>query len=233
MNFERDDVFTGLFVLIGTILSLGTISVILGYNLLENQNTYILRLEQLAGVKKGTKIRIKNFNVGQVDEVIPIYGSSDIFFKAKIRINKGLVLYRNTQINISKTNVIGDSILDIVQPISRKYPLKSGSTIFAHKIVNLDEMLNKVSEILTNLNTMIKDFNSIAGSSSNVAKMLLNNLNQTVLKTNTILDGTSEDIIDTLRNINKTSKTLRNFANTVSKDPWILLQKNDSKKALP
>lgn len=222
MKATKDDVFTGLFVLIGIILALGTVVFLFGYHLLEDKTTYLVRMEKLGGVKKGTFVKLKNYTVGEVSEVIPIYGN-DIYFKAYIKIDSALQLYRGTKLNITNQNVIGDTIMEIIPSKERKSLLKEGDTIYAGNIINLDEMIAHISSAVANISELIESFSDMADTNKNSVKMLLFNLNTSIIKVNHILDSSSVEIPAILENVRKTTESMERLSKQIEKNPWSLM----------
>ncbi len=235
MKVNKDDIFTGLFVVVGLILAIATVTFLFGYHLMDNRLSYLVRMEKLGGVKKGTAVRLKNFSVGEVTDVIPIYGD-DIYFKAIISVDSGLQLYRGTRLNISNQNVIGDTIMEIMPSSERKYLLQNGDTLYAGNIVNLDEMINHISSAVANVSELIASFSNMADVNKNSVKMLLLNLNSSIVKVNHILDSSSVEIPAILTNVRKTTESLERLSKQIEKNPWsIMTEPGGSKKptALP
>lgn len=237
MKFQRDDIFTGLFVLIGSILAIVTLLSLLGYHVFENRVEYVMRMREIAGVQKGTVIKLKDYTVGKVLSVEPIYGAS-IFFKAQVSIDKDLVLYRGTKLNITKQNVIGDTVIVLYPSFEKKHRLKPGQTLFATNIVNLDAMVTKISDLITNIGTMVGEFGKIAGSSRGSVRNSLKNLNLLLERSNRVLANSEASLVESIRNIAKTTATLDRFAKKVEKNPWVILERpnrrrNQTQSALP
>ena len=227
MKFERNDIFTGLFVLVGTVFGLSVLLFIAGYNLLDDRTEYWVRFEKLAGVKKGTQIKIKNFTIGEVKDVLPIYGS-DLQFKARVLINKEFKIYQGTKVNITNQNVIGDAVLDILPSLSKKYVLKRDDTLFATNIVNLEQMVTQISNLVGTINRLVETFATLAGDNKNDVKMLLTNLNGSIAKVNGLLDSSQGEIVAIMRNIRSTSGTLDKFTKELADNPWKVLDKRPS-----
>lgn len=227
MKFERHDIFTGLFVLVGTVFGLSVLLFIAGYNLLDDRTEYWVRFERLAGVKKGTQIKIKNFTIGEVKDVLPIYGS-DLQFKARVLINKEFKIYQGTKVNITNQNVIGDAVLDILPSLSKKYVLKRDDTLFATNIVNLEQMVTQISNLVGTINRLVETFATLAGDNKNDVKMLLTNLNGSIAKVNGLLDSSQGEIVAIMRNIRSTSGTLDKFTKELADNPWKVLDKRPS-----
>ncbi len=227
MKFERNDIFTGLFVLVGTVFGLSVLLFIAGYNLLDDRTEYWVRFEKLAGVKKGTQIKIKNFTIGEVKDVLPIYGS-DLQFKARVLINKEFKIYQGTKVNITNQNVIGDAVLDILPSLSKKYVLKRDDTLFATNIVNLEQMVTQISNLVGTINRLVETFATLAGDNKNDVKMLLTNLNGSIAKVNGLLDSSQGEIVAIMRNIRSTSGTLDKFTKELAENPWKVLDKRPS-----
>jgi ABC-type transporter Mla subunit MlaD len=227
MKFERHDIFTGLFVLVGTVFGLSVLLFIAGYNLLDDRTEYWVRFERLAGVKKGTQIKIKNFTIGEVKDVLPIYGS-DLQFKARVLINKEFKIYQGTKVNITNQNVIGDAVLDILPSLSKKYVLKRDDTLFATNIVNLEQMVTQISNLVGTINRLVETFATLAGDNKNDVKMLLTNLNGSIAKVNGLLDSSQGEIVAIMRNIRSTSGTLDKFTKELAENPWKVLDKRPS-----
>lgn len=230
MRLQKNDFLTGIFVIVGTVLGVSTVLVIAAYNLVSNRAEYVLRLDKLSGIKKGTQIRVKNYTVGEVEEVVPIYGTN-LTFKAQIFVDRSLILYRGTRVNITNLNVIGDTVIELLPALKGKYRLKEGDNLFATNITNLDVMVEKVGNILTTVESAIANFSDVAGNSKGDLKAILVNLNQTVMKVNTILGASQKEIILTMRNIRKTSETLESFSKEIANNPWRIMQKREPSSA--
>lgn len=226
---QKYDIFTGFFILIGLGATILTLLMIIAYNVISDRERYILRMERLAGVKKGTQIRIKNFPVGEVGKVIPIYGSS-VYFKAEIYIDRELSLYKGTRVNITNQNVIGDTVIELYPVTHGKYRLKRGDTLFATNIVNLDEMLTKISTLVDNVNIVVESFSDISGESGLQLRVLLANLNRSILRVNSMLASSEGDMLAILRNLTSTTATLDSFTKEFAADPWKVLEKKDGGK---
>jgi ABC-type transporter Mla subunit MlaD len=224
MKFERNDIFTGLFVLVGTVFGLSVLLFIAGYNLLDDRTEYWVRFEKLAGVKKGTQIKIKNYTIGEVKEVLPIYGT-DLQFKARVLITKEFKIFQGTKINITNQNVIGDAVLDILPSLSKKYVLKRDDTLFATNIVNLEQMVAQISNLVGTINRLVETFAALAGDNKNDVKLLLTNLNGSIARVNGLLDSSQGEIVAIMRNIRSTSGTLDKFTKELAENPWKVLDK--------
>jgi len=224
MKFDRNDIFTGLFVLVGAVFGLSVLLFIAGYNLLDDRTEYWVRFDKLAGVKKGTQIKIKNFSIGEVKEVLPIYGV-DLHFKARVLINKEFIIYQGTKVTITNQNVIGDAVLDLTPALVKKYPLKPEDTLFAANIVNLEQMVNQISNLVSTINKLVETFASLAGDNKGDVKQILTNLNGSIAKVNGLLDSSQGEIVAIMRNIRSTSSTLDKFTKELARDPSMLLKK--------
>jgi ABC-type transporter Mla subunit MlaD len=230
MKFDRNDIFTGLFVLVGSVFGLSVLLFIAGYNLLDDRTEYWVRFEKLAGVKKGTQIKIKNFTIGEVKEVVPIYGS-DLYFKARVLINKEFVIYQGTTVNITNQNVIGDAILDLTPSLVKKYPLKPQDTLFATNVTNLDQMVSQISHLVSTVNKMVETLGALAGDNKTDVKLLLTNLNGSIMRVNGLLDASQGEIVAIMRNIRSTSTTLDKFTKEMAANPWKILDKKSGPAA--
>lgn len=227
MKFERNDIFTGLFVLVGVVFGLSVLLFIAGYNLLDDRTEYWVRFEKLAGVKKGTQIKIKNFTIGEVKDVVPIYGT-DLHFKARVLINKEFIIYQGSRVNITNQNVIGDAVLDLLPSLAKKYVLKRQDTLFATNIVNLEQMVSQISNLVGTINRLVETFATLAGDNKNDIKLLLTNLNGSIAKVNGLLDSSQGEIVAIMRNIRSTSGTLDKFTKDLAENPWKVLDKRPS-----
>lgn len=224
MRLDRNDIFTGLFVLIGTVFGLSVLLFIAGYNLLDDRTVYWVRFEKLAGVKKGTQLKIKNFTVGEVKEVVPIYGT-DLYFKARVLVNKEFVIYQGTRVNITNQNVIGDTVIELTPSLVKKYPLKPHDTLFATNVTNLEQMVSQISHLIATVNKMVETFGALAGDNKTDVKLLLTNLNASITRVNSLLDASQGEIVAIMRNIRSTSTTLDKFTKEMAANPWKILDK--------
>ncbi|MCX7632699.1 MAG: MlaD family protein [Turneriella sp.] len=227
MKFERHDIFTGLFVLIGGLFVLTVILFIAGYNLLDDRTEYWVRFEKIAGVKKGTPVKIKNYTIGEVKEVVPIFGN-DLYFKARVLINKEFRLYQGTKVTITNQNVIGDAILELTPSLVKKHLLRPHDTLFATKVTNLEQMVAQITQLVSTVNRMVETLGILAGENRTDIKLLLANLNASIAKVNNLLEVSQGEIVAIMRNIRSTSATLDKFSKEMVTNPWRILEKRGS-----
>lgn len=228
MKFKKDNALVGLFVIIGFLISMGVLFFVLGYDFNENRITYTFRFIQLSGIKKGSEVLLKGHVVGEVKSITPIYGSN-IYFKALVAIDKGLQLYRGTKSVVTNKNVIGDAALVLEIPKMKENILHPGHTIFANNTRNLDELINQMSKLTTNLNHLVASLGDLAGSNKTGVNRIIFTVNDILNKLNRITTNSEESIMHTLVNISKTTRTLRRFAAEVRRNPLLLLQGKNKK----
>lgn len=207
MKFNQENALVGLFVLGGFIISLGIVLFLLGYNFTEDKKSYIVRFKDLGGIKKGSEVILKGSQVGEVVEVKPTFGSN-IYFKAEIKVNSGLLLYRGTQAEISNKNVIGDAALKLVLPADKdkRFPLREYDTIFANQVANLDNLISQLSKLTGNINGLVTSLGDLTGSNKQGVSNILANVNGSILRINRLLDNSEGNIQGILANGVKTIK---------------------------
>jgi len=229
MKFKQESVLVGLFVASGIFISIGVLFFVLGYDFNENRNTYVFRFVQLAGIKRGSEVLLKGHIVGEVKQITPIYGSN-IYFKAQVAIDKDLQLYRGTQSLVTNKNVIGDAALVLEIPKQKDNILHPGETIFANNVRNLDELINQMAKLTTNLNSLVSSLGDLAGSNKSGVSRIITQINSILNKADRIMSNSESSIMETMINIAKTTKTLRRFAAEIRRNPLILLQGKKKKK---
>ena len=203
----------------------------------------------IAGLDEKTKVKIAGVDAGVIEKIELKQGEA----RLAIRINKDIQLFSDSSASIKATGLLGDKYLDIktgtLQPV-----LKNGDTIqYVVEIVDIDDMIRKLSKVSENISTLAISLNEAFGSEDakrSLKETVLNlsdvtyNLNQTI----SVNDKKMRIVLDNIRDItaslndlvdkNKepftaTVGNMREFSNQLKNDgPTLVANLNKASKEL-
>jgi len=208
----------GIFILVPVVLIVLFVVVKLGLNLIGSTIDVYLKLDDITGIKEGTSIKLKGYEIGRVIKVEAI-SESKLYFLATMRIKNEIKIYKNCLVEIRNQNVIGDTVIEIKNSDKEGNPLEDGEVIKNKDIiegpehVNLDVVLHKVQYILDDVEKIV---NSLEQNKHHISSIIAN-INSTTARTNRILSDSEDRIQKTLEraegiseNVEKISAEFKN-----------------------
>lgn len=172
----------GLFTFIGIVLfglcifALGSFSITKGYDI-------TVHFTDVSGLPAKSNVRLNGVEVGKVKE-LKIDGGEIL---ALLKINEGVVIYRNAKFAIAATSLIGTNYLQIEQGNPQSGILEPGSHVTGMSLPSITNMITEALNSIQNLTTGISD-NGKFGEDLNAT---LENLRE--------LSGNLNDLIFSLR----------------------------------
>ncbi len=198
----------------------------------EEGNIYYVYFRNIAGLDEKTKLKIAGVDAGFIDKIELHEGVA----KMTVRVHKEVRMFSDASASIKATGLLGDKYLEI-KPGSKEPALKKGDTIQdVLEIVDIDDMVRKLSKVSENISTLAIALNETLGTEdakrslretvSNLSNITAN-LNETIvvsdekmrnvldnIKTltaslNELVDKNKEPITDTVGNLREFSAKLK------------------------
>jgi phospholipid/cholesterol/gamma-HCH transport system substrate-binding protein len=205
----------GFFVLIGVVI-LGISLVLLG-DISFHRSYYIdVVFDDVGGLANKSIVKLNGVEVGRIKEI----WMEDEKVIARVYINEGVKIYKDSKFYIAKTSIIGSSFLQISQGKNYREILKNGDRVYAVSSKPLEEMIFDVAD---NLNKLIKQISSNGEFASNLNETMRNlrsitaNLNEIISSNSSKVDSISAKLDDALTNIRNLTEKLDNILARVEK----------------
>ena len=194
----------GLFTFFGIVLFgfsvyiLGNFTISKGFDI----NVYF---RNVSGLPAKSIVRLNGVEVGRVKE-LKIEGAR---VGAVVRINDGVIIYKDSKFAIAATSIIGANYLQIEQGNEQSGILQEGDSVEGHSMPSINDM---VAETMTTINNLASSIaaNGKFGEDLNATlsnlRMLSGNLNELVFSLRPYLSASMQDVSE----LTKASKELMN-----------------------
>ncbi len=188
--------FFGLAILGFSIYMLGNFTVSKGFDI----NVYF---KNVSGLPAKSIVRLNGVEVGKVKE-LKIDGAR---ISAVVRINDGVIIYKDSKFSIAATSLIGTNFLQIDQGSPVSGILAAGDSVEG---ISLPSMTDMISETMTTINNLAAGIASNGQFAADLnatlqnLRMLSGNLNELVFSLRPYLSSSMEDVSE----LTKASKEL-------------------------
>lgn len=157
MNFEKQDVRLGVFVLAALALFLGLLVFKNARAVVEKTYPLVVRLDSMEGLAPGSDVQLRGYRVGAVDRVDMRQEGVDYHFLATLSIRQDIRLWRGTRALVA-TRGLGSAFLDLQlpDPADRQVALAPGDEIPGDQGVSINGVLEKADRLLDTLNSSVE-----------------------------------------------------------------------------
>ena len=157
MNFEKQDVRLGIFVVAALALFLGLLVFKNARAVVQDTYPLVVRLDNMEGLAPGTEVDLKGYPVGTVEQIQMRQSGVDYQFLASLSIRADIKLWRGTRAQVA-TRGLGSSYLDLLLPpaADRQVLLAAGDQIPGDQGVSIGGVLDKASRLLDTLNGSVE-----------------------------------------------------------------------------
>ncbi len=224
MKLEKNEYRVALFIVIPIIVILLFVVLKLGYSLASSTIDVYLKVDTISSVKKGTQVKVKGYSIGRVIEIMPVF-KPELHFLAVMRINKDMEIFEECYAVIQNQNIIGEPIIDIVNPEIKNDLIKDGSVIEGSEEINLEAVLTNVNTLLSNLSKTVDILKGMSLESRSNIRKLISNLTTSIGSVNKILKYSEQDIGTILGSFRETAKTMQVISEELKKHPMTFLFK--------
>ena len=184
--------------------------------------TVYVNFRNIAGLDEKTKVKIAGVDAGIIEKIDLKDGTA----RLTLRIDNGVLIYRDAVASIKSSGLLGDKYLEI-KIGSEKPPLKNGDSVEnVMELVDVDDMVRKLSKVSDNISTLAESLNDAFGTEE--AKQALKgsvlnledittNLNRTIV----VNDRKMRNVLDNIQNLTASFNDILNknkgpFSSTVA-----------------
>ncbi len=191
----------GLFTFIGIVIFgvclfvLGSFSITKGYDI-------IVHFQDVSGLPAKSNVRLNGVEVGKVKE-LKLDGGEIL---AILKINEGVVIYKNSKFAIATTSLIGTNYLQIEQGNPQSGILEPGSHVKGLSLPSITNMITEALNSIQNLTAGISDNGKFAEDLNATLENLRNlsgNLNDLIFSLRPYLTKSMQDVSELTKASNK------------------------------
>ena len=197
----------GLFAFIGIVLlgvciyALGSFSITKGYDI-------TVHFTDVSGLPAKSNVRLNGVEVGKVKE-LTIEGGEIL---AHLKINEGVIIYKNARFAIAATSLIGTNYLQIEQGNPNSGVLPAGAHVIGYSLPSITNMITEALNSIQNLTNGINDNGKFAddlGATLQNLRDLSGNLNELIFSLRPYLTKSMEDVSELTDASSKIMKDLQ------------------------
>ncbi|HEX9082087.1 MAG TPA: MlaD family protein [Holophagaceae bacterium] len=158
MNFEKQDVRLGLFVLVALGLFLGLLVFKNARAVVQKTYPLRVRLDSMEGLAPGSEVDLKGYPIGSVDQIEMRQEGVEYHFLATLSIRADIRLWKGTRALVASKG-LGSGFLDLQlpDPAERKVVLAPGDQIPGDQGVSIGGVLDKADRLLDTLNGSVEE----------------------------------------------------------------------------
>ena len=213
MKLDKNEYRVALFILVPIVVILLFVILKLGYSVASSTIDIYLKVDSITSIKKGTQVKVKGYSIGRIIEIKPVY-QPELHFLAVMRIQKDIEIFEECYAKILNQNIIGEPIVDIMNPEIKTDLIKEGSVIEGSEEVNLEAVLTNVQALLTNLNKTVDVLRGMTTENRGNIRQLFANLAVSIESLNPFLMQSEKELGPTFVSL----KEMTNHLNAVSKE---------------
>ncbi|OAN52320.1 hypothetical protein A6A04_01100 [Paramagnetospirillum marisnigri] len=142
---------------------------------------YFTRLNNVTGIKYGTKVTYEGFAIGQVEDITPLRDGSRTSFRVELGINDKWRLPKDSVARVAASGLLAAAVIDIKSGDSLEM-LPPGAEVAGAPAANIFAAMNDVAAQITDLN-------------QSALKPLLSSLNQQIGAMGTILEKHAPELM--------------------------------------
>jgi ABC-type transporter Mla subunit MlaD len=188
MNFERQDIGLGLFVLGAAGAVVAALVLVLGAFKGESI-TLGVYVDSVANVRTGSAVFVSGYRVGELTRIEPVYEPT-LRFRISLAVDAEFPLYEGTRAQIVAPGIIGDAIVNLQLPQRASLRLTDGSVIEQAPSIGLTEIASRADSLARSLEGLSGRLAEIL--SPEVTGRLLDQVTRTLSNTTNTL-GVIED----------------------------------------
>ena len=215
---------TGLFIVLGFVLSTGILFLVGSYeNLFAKHIDIYAEFSSLGGLGKGAQVLVDGFNAGQVKRIEPPQSPS-VKFRLELQISDKVrgIVRTDSIASIETQGVVGDKYISITKGTDGAPEAEPGTTLRGKEPPDIAALLDKGSGVLSDLDDTIKGLRGDADVTLNMMTKTLRDADGVVVSLKPQLDKIAGDGVQIADNLNVLVSDLQN-----GKGPAGLLLKDE------
>lgn len=199
----------GLFTFLGIVL-LGLSIFMLGNFTISSGYDIKVYFQDVSGLPAKSNVRLNGVEVGKVKDLKITNGK----VLAIVRINEGVVIFRDSKFMIAATSLIGTNYLQIDQGHSSSGVIKEGDTIQGISMPSISDMITQTLGSLQNFTNNVND-NGRFGEDLNAT---LENLRELSGNINELVLSLRPYLASSMQNVSELTKTSKEFMDQLDSD---------------
>ncbi len=145
MNFERQDIGLGLFVL--SALAIASVALVLVLGILKGETiTISVYVDSVSNVRNGSAVYVGGYRVGEITGIEPVF-EPRLRFKLDLGIDADFPVYEGTRAQIVAPGVIGDTVINLLIPKTSGTRLGEGAVIAQAPSIGLIEIASRADSL--------------------------------------------------------------------------------------
>jgi ABC-type transporter Mla subunit MlaD len=224
LALKKNEIKVGIFVIFPFIVLFVLILFKLGYSLSSSTMDLYLKIDNINSIKIGTPIKVKGYLIGRVVDIKPLYEPS-LHFLALMRVNTEITLYESSSAVIKNQSVIGDPVVEILNPEVKENPLRDGDVLEGIQYVSIEALLQDVHSLLDSAKGAISVIKDMSSESRGNIRKLTSDLSKSMATLNSILSNSQSDLVEIIANFKKTAKNVSELSEEMKSHPVKTLMK--------
>ncbi len=226
MKLEKNEIRVAIFILLPLVILLVFVVLKLGYSFATSTIDVYMKVDNISSIKNGTQVKIKGYTVGRVVDIIPVYKPT-LHFLALLRIKKEIDMYEDCSAVIMNQNIIGDTVIEIRNPVKKEALLRPEAVIEGVEYVSLETIVQDVHELLSTLTNTVAVIQDISLESKGNIRNLVANLSKSVETISSVLQDSQKDILAIMASFRETAQTMNEISVELKKHPVKFLFKGE------
>jgi len=205
----------GIFVLISTILLLGTIGIITGNKLFKQTSTYYIKYKDisLTGLEIGSAVKYRGIRVGRIEDLY-IDPNDITTVIVEISIEADVPIKKDTEAVLAYVGITGLKMIELQGGSNEAETLKSGEYIIAGRSL-VDAISGQAEIIMEKLEMILNNFAEITDiAHRDRYYRLVDNASDALGSVHSIIDTNQVNVYRTVRNLERFTNQLETFINT-------------------
>ena len=205
----------GIFVLISTILLLGTIGIITGNKLFKQTSTYYIKYKDisLTGLEIGSAVKYRGIRVGRIEDLY-IDPNDITTVIVEISIEADVPIKKDTEAVLAYVGITGLKMIELQGGSNEAETLKSGEYIIAGRSL-VDAISGQAEIIMEKLEMILNNFTEITDiAHRDRYYRLVDNASDALGSVHSIIDTNQVNVYRTVRNLERFTNQLETFINT-------------------
>ena len=155
MKFERNEILTGLLVVVTLAMLVGVILLLAAPGVFRKQDSYQVFIDNAAGLKLGAPVLVAGHQIGNVAAIkapVPMarrpakYPEDEVLIS--VRIDHGAVVYRNATPRLLQNGLLGERVIDFVGGTDDAGDAQSGYIFVGERVPDLNSALPKMLAVI-------------------------------------------------------------------------------------
>lgn len=217
MDYQKNEVKAGLFILLSLALLFGFLFIIMGIGNWGDKALYRARFQYVGGVEPGSEVRFAGLLVGQVKKV-QLVGKEYAGAEIVLEVQKGTPIRQDSKAFLTTVGIMGSFYVEITPGTPESKLLEPGSLIKSEQVTSYAQMADEASDMIAQITELSDRLSSLFSRDNR------ENLARTLKSVRNVAEMTEKDLKYTLSSVHNLSTRTENILSNLDN----MLIKNDS-----